>query len=734
MSQVSKPASEGSSRKARAPVQPRHSRRQLKGKPGILRETEITVQFLRLVNESTGTRDLIRAVTTFFQQQSGCDAVGVRLREGEDYPYFEARGFSAEFVLAENQLCCRDATGEVMRDDSGNPVLACMCGNVICGRFDPSKPFFTAHGSFWTNCTTQLLATTTEADRQSRTRNRCNGEGYESVALIPLRLGSQRIGLLQLNDRRPGRFWPELISLWERLADQLAIALAKFRADEALRESEARFRSLFENMQEGFAYCRMVFEQGQPRDFIYLHVNDAFERLTGLKNVVGRRVTEVIPGIRDTDAELFEIYGRVATTGQPEKFERYVQALKMWFSISVYCPAPEHFVAVFDVITARKEAEQTLREQGELLEAMSAMAHVGAWSIDVATGRGQWTDEVARIHELDPKLEPNVQMGLNFYHPESRPVIESAVRDATTLGKAYDLELELVTAKGNRKWVRTIGLPVKQGDRVVQVHGAIQDITDRKQAEAEVRRLNTELEQRVQDRTAQLEAANRELETFSYSVSHDLRAPLRAIDGFASILVEDHGSRLDAEGRRVAGVIRHEATRMGKLIDDLLAFSRATRGQMRAEAIEMTSLARAVFEECAARAPGRSIRLQLDTLLPAFGDPSLVRQVLANLLSNAIKYTKPRAEAEIELGSQVDGDRNAYWVKDNGVGFDPRYAGKLFGVFQRLHSDEQFEGTGVGLALVAQIVRRHGGRVWAEGKLNGGAVFHFTLPNGKERA
>jgi signal transduction histidine kinase len=352
----------------------------------------------------------------------------------------------------------------------------------------------------------------------------------------------------------------------------------------------------------------------------------------------------------------------------------------------------------------------------------------------VATGRGQWTDEVARIHELDRKLEPNVQMGLNFYHPESRPVIESAVRDAATLGKAYDLELELVTVKGNRKWVRTIGLPVKQGDRVVQVHGAIQDITDRKQAEAEVRRLNAELEQRVQDRTAQLEAAIRELETFSYSVSHDLRAPLRAIDGFAGILLEDHGDRLDAEGRRAVNVIHHEATRMGQLIDDLLAFSRASRGQMRSAPIEMTSLARAVFEECAAQSPGRRIRLQLDTLLPAFGDPSLVRQVLANLLSNAIKYTKPRAEAEIELGSQVDGDCNAYWVKDNGVGFDPKYAGKLFGVFQRLHSDEQFEGTGVGLALVAQIVRRHGGRVWAEGKLNGGAVFHFTLPNGKERA
>jgi signal transduction histidine kinase len=426
------------------------------------------------------------------------------------------------------------------------------------------------------------------------------------VALIPLRLGEQRFGLLQLNARRTGAFSPEVISLWERLGGHLAVALAKFRADEALHESEARFRSLFENMQEGFAYCRMLFEGDRPCDFIYLHVNDAFERLTGLKNVIGRRVTEVIPGIRNTDAELFEIYGRVVATGQPEKFERYVQALKMWFSISVYCPAPEHFVAVFDVITARKEVEERIRQ------------------------------------------------------------------------------------------------------------------------------FNLELEERVHQRTAQLEAANKELEAFSYSVSHDLRAPLRAVDGFAGILAEDYAGRLDEEGQRVVGVIRHEATRMGQLIDDLLAFSRVGRGPMRSEEIDLASLARTVFEECAAGAVGRRIQLKLNPLLPARGDPSLIRQVLANLLSNAIKYTGPRTEAEIELGSRVEGNENIYWIKDNGVGFDPRYVGKLFGIFQRLHTEDQFKGTGVGLALIQRIVVRHGGRVWAEGKLNEGAVFSFTLRNGKE--
>ena len=205
-------------------------------------ERETTIDFLRLVTGSTGTRELIRAAAIFFQQQSGCEAVGVRLKEGDDYPYFEARGFPPEFLLVENSLCARDSAGAIVRDSDGLPICECMCGNVICGRFDPSKPFFTAAGSFWTNNTTELLTSTTDADRQARTRNRCNGEGYESVALIALRRGETQLGLLQLNDRRKGLFTPETIALWERLAGYLGVAIANARAEEALRQSEERFR------------------------------------------------------------------------------------------------------------------------------------------------------------------------------------------------------------------------------------------------------------------------------------------------------------------------------------------------------------------------------------------------------------------------------------------------------------------------------------------------------------
>ncbi len=226
-----------------------------------------------------------------------------------------------------------------------------------------------------------------------------------------------------------------------------------------------------------------------------------------------------------------------------------------------------------------------------------------------------------------------------------------------------------------------------------------------------------------------LEAANKELEAFAYSVSHDLRAPLRTVDGFARIVAEDYADRFDDEGRRQLGVIRDGAQKMGRLIDDLLAFSRMGRREMALADIDMTGLARDVAEEMRLPESARNIEVSIAPLPPMHGDPAMIRQVWANLLSNAIKYTRPRAQAHIKVGGQANGTENIYSVQDNGVGFDMQYVGKLFGVFQRLHGPEEFEGTGVGLALAQRIVHRHGGRIWAEGRINEGAVFSFALPN-----
>jgi light-regulated signal transduction histidine kinase (bacteriophytochrome) len=240
-----------------------------------------------------------------------------------------------------------------------------------------------------------------------------------------------------------------------------------------------------------------------------------------------------------------------------------------------------------------------------------------------------------------------------------------------------------------------------------------------------VREQAVELEARVRSRTAELEASNKELESFSYSVSHDLRAPLRAVDGYARMLEEDHGARLDGEGRRLLAVVRDASTRMGQLIDDLLAFSRLGRQEPQRRALDMAALAR----EVAGELNGAGLAsVEIAALPAASADGALLRQVWSNLVSNALKYSGRRRDARIEIGGREADDENVYWVRDNGVGFDPRYAAKLFGVFQRLHRADEFPGTGVGLAIVQRVVLRHGGRVWGESVLGEGACFYFSLP------
>jgi K+-sensing histidine kinase KdpD len=255
------------------------------------------------------------------------------------------------------------------------------------------------------------------------------------------------------------------------------------------------------------------------------------------------------------------------------------------------------------------------------------------------------------------------------------------------------------------------------------------EVVERFRAEGEVRRLNAELEQRVESRTAELVASNQELESFTYSVSHDLRAPLRHVDGYAQILEEEFGPTISPEAQKFVHKIRQGSQNMGRLVDDLLNLSRVGKKDLARQKVELNQLVEKAVAESKLEATNRQIEWKVAELPAVYCDPGLINQVFLNLLSNAIKYSRPRVNAVIEVGQLKVGGEPALFVRDNGVGFNMKYSGKLFGVFQRLHRAEEFEGTGVGLATVARIIRKHGGRIWAEAELDKGAAFFFTLPH-----
>ncbi len=383
------------------------------------------------------------------------------------------------------------------------------------------------------------------------------------------------------------------------------------------------------------------------------------------------------------------------------------------------------YTVILRDITERKRADEALKEHARILDLAPVLirdleGRILLWNTGAEQMYG-WKSEEA--------LDKSTHALLQTVFP--RPLEE--IKALLYSRGHWEGELAHITKDGEQIVVASHWVLHRDAQgRPKAILEINNDITERKRAEEEIRRLNEELERRVAERTAQLQAANRELEAFSYSVSHDLRAPLRHINGFSQALLEDYSDQLDEAGKSYLQEVRAASQEMAQLIDDVLQLARVTRSEMRSEAVNLSELARAVLAELERGEPGRAASVQVEDGLLTRGDKRLLKIVLVNLLGNAWKFTSKRERAEISFGRERGKGEAVYFVRDNGAGFDMAYAGKLFGAFQRLHTAGEFEGTGIGLATVQRVILRHGGRVWAEGAIGVGATFYFTLPDFKE--
>jgi PAS domain S-box-containing protein len=382
-----------------------------------------------------------------------------------------------------------------------------------------------------------------------------------------------------------------------------------------------------------------------------------------------------------------------------------------------------------------KQAQQQLEQQADSLRMAGRLARMGGWELDLATQRIHWSEEAAAILELPPGETPAAEDVLAMLRPGSRDVAERALAEAALSGKPFDIEVEMSTASGRRVWLRSIGQPMRgAGGKVVRLQGAQQDITPRVRLLADLRDLNATLEQRIVQRTQELEKretelqlANEQLRSFSYSVSHDLQSPIQRIASFAEALQRELGSRpaTDRAAHYLAR-IRANAADMVQQVEGWLVLARVSQAEMVSERVDVSAIGTGILEQLQAQSPGRQVQWRVEPGLVVVGDPRLMRLVMDNLLGNAWKFTSKREQAEIEVGG-IPGTGQVF-VRDDGAGFDMAHAGKLFGSFQRLHDTSEFPGTGIGLAAVARALARQGGRIRAESAPGRGATFRFTMP------
>jgi PAS domain S-box-containing protein len=505
------------------------------------------------------------------------------------------------------------------------------------------------------------------------------------------------------------------------------------KTQDALRDSEEKYRELFENALEGIY-------QSTPEGR-FLSTNPAMARIYGYDSA-----EELIESVTNIASQIYvhpddrdEILHILATDGilsDHEVQHRRKDGSTVWLSLHARTVRDEagkviRLEGMAVDITERKQTEEALRNSERKYRNIFENATEGIFQ---STPDGRYVSvnpAFARIGGYDSPDEmistvTDIQRKM-YAHPEDREKLLELLDKQDTVN---NFEAEIRRGDNTIVWISMNVRAIRdQAGKITLLEGTIQDITRRKQAEEETRKLNAELEKRVIERTAQLEAANKELEAFSYSVSHDLRAPLRGIDGFSQALLEEYRDGLDETGRDYLNRVRRAAQKMGFLIDDILKLSRVTRYELRRESVDLSGMVKELIESYRISEPGRVVDGIVQDGIVVQGDSYLLQIALRNLIDNAWKFTGRTPRGRIEFGTLVEGGKNVCFIRDNGVGFDMAYADKLFGAFQRLHKTDEFPGTGIGLATVKRIINRHEGEIWTEGKVGEGATFYFTLPS-----
>lgn len=531
-----------------------------------------------------------------------------------------------------------------------------------------------------------------------------------------------------------------VITLFTILTTLLGMILlnqkSKIKASMHLSESEEKLRYIFKTMQQGIVYTNCYGE--------IVDVNRAAEVILelNLEELKGRKSSEIFQKVIHEDGSQFDsnLFPSNQVIQKWEKVENITMGLIIndkvkWVNINSYpLENPDKsrnlIFTILEDITERKEANQIIKNSEIRMRKIIESAQVGIALIDSVNGKFiEVNNRYASILGMSKEQLLKIDW-ISITYPEDIEKDKSNM-DLLNAGKInhYQIEKRYIKSDGSIVWVN---LSVVHMDEMIKGNprhlAFVEDITERKNAESEILKLNSELEQRVIERTQQLESTNKELEAFSYSVSHDLRAPLRAINGFTQILLEDYSSSFDEEGHRISNIIMRNAKRMGQLIDDLLSFSKVGRSELHFSNIDMQNMVKAIYYEVTNEKERELINFKINDIANVTADPNLMRIVWTNLISNAVKFSSKKDISIIEVDSTTDQGLICYCIKDNGAGFNMEYIDKLFGVFQRLHSDDDFIGTGVGLALVQRIIFRHQGKIWAESEIDKGAKFYFTLP------